>query len=95
MPKAGKPTNTNAQKKKDTKKSKKEKDTKKPSKVAQTRQELTKQAENIDSNLHALKQLGLIGSGATFDNGIDMTNMTKKEKKKVMMKKKRAKGTPK
>ena len=90
MPKVSKP---NTQKKTD-KKTKKDKETKKPSKVAQTRQELTKQAEHIDSNLNALKQIGLIGSG-TFETSIDLTNMNKKEKKKIMMKKKRAKGTPK
>ena len=92
MPKVNKTGNTQ---KKNDKKNKKEKDAKKPSKVAQTRQELTKQAEHIDSNLESLKQLGLIGSGTFESTSIDMTNMTKKEKKKVMMKKKRAKGTPK
>ena len=92
MPKVGQQGKT--QKQKSGKKEKKEKELKKPSKVAQTREQLTKQAENIDANLDALKKLGLIGSGPV-ESSVDLTNMTKKQKKKLQMKKKRAKGTPK
>ena len=74
---------------------KKDKEMKKPSKVAQTRAELTKQVENIDANIDALKKLGLIGSGAFDQKPIDKTNMTKRQKKRAQMKKKRARGTPK
>ncbi|KAL7715239.1 Uncharacterized protein QTN25_007167 [Entamoeba marina] len=83
MPKTGKTSST-------SKKSNKAKDQKKPSKVAMTREAIRKEAQYLDHNTEALKLLGYAG-----DNGKDVTNLTKREKKKIQAKNKRNKTVPK
>ncbi|EKE37028.1 hypothetical protein ENUP19_0305G0103 [Entamoeba nuttalli] len=86
MPKGGKAKESKS------KQNKKEKEVKKPSKVAQTRDELRKEAQHIDQNVDALKQLGLIGSGVV-EPSTDLKLLTKREKKKLQQKAKRNRGT--
>ncbi|BFU21341.1 hypothetical protein EHI8A_190720 [Entamoeba histolytica HM-1:IMSS-B] len=86
MPKGGKAKESKS------KQNKKEKEIKKPSKVAQTRDELRKEAQHIDQNVDALKQLGLIGSGVV-EPSTDLKLLTKREKKKLQQKAKRNRGT--